>query len=77
MKHLPGIVSTVIAPQDATRASEAHKEAVVRAAVALVAALKDRDTGEGYAPRLAAGVRDAQAELVRAVEGLGNIDKQH
>lgn len=75
-KPLPGVIATVVAPQDAARASEAQEQAVVRAAVAYVVAWRDWDTGEGYAPKRRQALHCAQAELVRAVEGLGNTDKQ-
>lgn len=76
-RTLPGIVSTVVAPQDAARASEAHKEAVYRAAVAYVAAWIEWNERDGYAAVKRDRLVQSQRELVRAVEGLGSADKQH
>lgn len=72
MKHLPGIVSTVIAPQDAARATETPQEAVVRTAVALVTAAKTWDERGGFAPIERAAKHKAMDALIAAVEGLGS-----
>lgn len=70
-KALPGVVASVVAPQDAARASAAREQAVVRAAVAYVAARKD---AQEYSGSYVGPWREKAAldELVRAVEGLGN-----